>query len=100
MIQTVLNSHQARWLIQLALYDFIIHYHKNFLNSADKLSHQSDYLVVEQKVKESSVNKLMPLLVNKLAITAVSEADEQCQIRRSDLYAESLIEVLSLQVIT
>ena len=51
-------------------------------------------------MKESSVGKLMPSLVNKLAITAVSETDEQCQIRKSDFYAESLIEVLSLQVIT
>ena len=51
-------------------------------------------------MKESSVSKLMPLLVNKLAITAASEAGKQCQVRKSDPYAESLIEVLSLQVIT
>src|SRR5947207_13939792 len=56
--------------------------------------------MMKQKVKESSVSKLMLLLVNKLAITAVSETDKQCQIRESDFYAESLIEVLSLQVIT
>ena len=42
----------------------------------------------------------MLLLVNKLAIAAVPEMSEQCQIRESDFYAESLIEVLSLQVIT
>src|SRR5438046_2432371 len=100
MTQTVLNDCQACWLIQLALYNFIIHYCKSFLNSADELSHQPDYLMVKQKVKESSVGKLMLLLANKLAIAAVSEADEQCQIRRNDPYAESLIEVLSLQVIT
>ena len=56
--------------------------------------------MMKQKVKESSVSKLMLSLVNKLAITAVSETDEQCQIRKSDFYAESLIEVLSLQVTT
>jgi len=100
MTQTVLNDCQACWLIQLAFYDFIIHYCKSFLNSVNRLSCQSDYLVMKQKVKESSVGKLMFLLVNKLAITAVSEAGEQCQIRESDFYAESLIEVLSLQVIT
>ena len=51
-------------------------------------------------MEESSVGKLMPSLVNKLAITAAPEMGKQCQIRRSDPYAESLIEVLSLQVIT
>ena len=56
--------------------------------------------MMKQKVKESSVSKLMSLLANKLAITAASETGKQCQIRESDLYAESLIEVLSLQVTT
>ena len=55
---------------------------------------------MKQKVKESSVSKLMPSLANKLAIAAASGTDKQCQIRKSDLYAESQIGVLSLQVIT
>jgi len=56
--------------------------------------------MMKQEVKESSVSKLMPLLVNKLAIAAVPGAGEQCQVRGSDPYAESLIGVLSLQVTT
>src|SRR5438045_931128 len=38
MSQMMLNGHQARWLLQLAPYDFTIHYHKGSLSAI--LAHQ------------------------------------------------------------
>ena len=46
-----------------------------------------------------SVDKLMLSFVNKLA-TAVTRADRQYSVMSCDFQAESLIEVLSLQVTT
>src|SRR5438034_11552536 len=48
MSQTVLNSHQACWLIQLASYDFTIQYHQGSLNPADGPSQRPDYMQTEQ----------------------------------------------------
>jgi transposase InsO family protein len=100
MSQTVLNGRQARWLIQLAPYDFTIHYRRGSLNPADGPSRRPDYLVRHGDVEKSSVGKLMPSLANKLA-TAAHRAGEQCShVRGSDPQAESLIRVLSLQATT
>ena len=91
MSQTMLNGHQAHWLLQLAPYDFTIHYHKGSLNLADGPSCRPDYLAEQEAVKETAVGKLMPSLVNKLAIAATIRAGEQCQVKGHDPYAESLI---------
>jgi hypothetical protein len=107
MSQTVLNGRQARWLVQLAPYDFTIHYRKGSLNPADGPSRRPDYREEQEVVEDTSVGKLMPTLVNKLAIAATSlRAGEQCQVARTqsvrgcDPYSESLIGVLSLQATT
>jgi transposase InsO family protein len=100
MNQTVLNGRQARWLIQLAPYDFTIHYRKGSLNPADGPSRRPDYLLDPEDIEDTSVSKLMPSITNKLAIAAASRAGWQRQPKGSDPYAESLIEVLSLQACT
>lgn len=100
MSQSVLNGRQARWLIQLAPYDFTIHYRKGSLNPADGPSRRPDYLVEQEAVEDTSVGKLMPSITRKLAIAAALRAGEQCQVKGSDPYAESLIGVLSLQATT
>ncbi len=133
MSQTILNDHQAHWLIQLTLYDFTIQYHQDTLNPADESSQRSDYMMMKQsercyKSTEKShklslkqfwstsrcvdssliskltfwwVSDLISTLINKLA-TAVLRAGGQysCNIRETDLKAESLIQILSLQVMT
>jgi transposase InsO family protein len=48
MSQTVLNGRQARWLIQLAPYDFTIQYRRGSLNPADGPSRRPDYMQTEQ----------------------------------------------------
>ena len=100
MSQMMLNGHQAHWLLQLAPYDFTIHYHKGSLNPADGPLHQPDYIVEQEAVEDTFTGKLMPSLVNKLANAAVLGVGEQCWVKGSDPYAESLIGVLSLQVTT
>lgn len=81
--------------MQLAPYDFTIHYRKGSLNPADGLSRRLDYLV-EQEVEDTPVGKLMPSLVNKLTIATSLRAGEQCQVKGSDPYTEGLIRVLSM----
>src|SRR5438876_3086322 len=100
MSQTMLNGCQARWLLQLAPYDFTIHYRKGSLNLADGPSCRPDYLAEQEAVEETAVGKLMPSLVNKLATAATVRAGVQCQVKGHDPYAESLIRVLSLQATT
>ena len=100
MSQMMLNGHQVHWLLQLAPYDFTIHYCKGSLNLADGPLHQPDYLTEQEAVEETAVGKLMPSLANKLAIAATIRAGEQCQVKGRDPYAESLIRVLSLQAMT
>jgi len=96
MSQTSLNGRQARWLIQLAPYDFTIHYRKGHLNPADGPSRRPDYM--DEKGPDMAVSWLMPTLENKLA-TVSSGAGEQC-IQGCDPDAKSLIRALSLQAIT
>src|SRR5438046_6880335 len=90
MSQTMLNGHQARWLLQLAPYDFTIHYHKGSLNPADGPSCWPDYLTEQEAVKETAVGKLRPSHANKHAITATIRSGEKCQVKGRDPYAESL----------
>ena len=96
MSQTSLNGRQARWLIQLAPYDFTIHYRKGHLNPADGPSRRPDYM--DEKGPDTAVARLMPTLENKLA-TVSSGAGEQC-VEGCDPDAVSLIRALSLQAIT
>src|SRR5438045_9027694 len=77
MSQTMLNGRQAHWLLQLAPYDFTIHYRKGSLNPADGPSHQPDYLAEQEVVEETAVGKLMHSLANKLAIAATIRSGEQ-----------------------
>src|SRR5438045_9753079 len=79
--QTMLNGHQARWLLQLAPYDFTIHYHKGSLNPADGPSCRPDYLEEQEAVEQTAVGKLMPSLVNKLATADTIRAGVQCHVR-------------------
>src|SRR5438045_942109 len=100
MSQTMLNGCQAHWLLQLAPYDFTIHYRKGSLNPADGPSHWPDYFLEHEVIEETSIGKLMPSLANKLAVAATIRAGEQCQVKGHDPYAKSLIKVLSLQATT
>ena len=42
--QPKVNGRQARWLVYLTPYDFIIYYRLGILNLADSLSRQPDYM--------------------------------------------------------
>src|SRR5205809_669131 len=101
MSQSTLNSHQACWLIQLASHNFIIHYHKDKLNLADRSSRHPDYMN-ENEIEASDIMivRLMPTLSNKLCLnrlefkelaTATLEADEQISAADSVSFTESLI---------
>ena len=48
MSQTVLNSHQACWLIQLTSYNFTIQYHQDILNSVNESSWRLNYMMMKQ----------------------------------------------------
>ena len=48
MSQTVLNSHQACWLIQLMSYNFTIQYCQDTLNLADESSWRLNYIMMKQ----------------------------------------------------
>ena len=106
MAQTILNGRQARWLLQLAPYDFTIHYRRGALNPADGPSRRPDYLT--DRVEDSAVGKLMPSLTNKLAVkdTVALGAGVRCRESVSlecggdSPPTEDLIRVLSLQAIT
>ena len=101
MLQMTLNSRQARWLLQLAPYDFTIHYRKGSLNPADGLSRRPDY-VEDEDLPETTVSKLMPTLENKVKLATDSfGARERFQLGdNSDSLAVSLARALSMQAIT
>ena len=88
------------------LYNFIIQYHQDSLNSADELSQRSNYIAKLSREHEDSIseqiNDLILILVNKLTTVALIRADRQysCQVRDTDLKTENLIQVLLLQTIT
>ena len=48
MKQPRINSRQARWLIFLTLYNFIIRHRPGLLNPADGLSRQPDYMALAE----------------------------------------------------
>ena len=97
MSQTSLNGRQARWLMQLAPYDFTIHYRKGKLNPADGPSRRPDY--ADEGAPDTAIANLMPTLSRKLATVSFG-AGEQSSVQGSDPLAVSLIRALSLQVIT
>ena len=49
MQQPRINGQQARWLVYLTPYDFIIHHRPGLLNPADGPSRRPDYMVMAQK---------------------------------------------------
>src|SRR6266487_4794962 len=64
MKQPKVNGRQARWLVYLTPYDFIIHHRPGILNPADGLSRRPDYMAQAQK--EPSL-LLKDLLAERLA---------------------------------
>ena len=105
MAQTILNSCQMCWLLQLTSYNFIIHYHRGVLNPADGLSWRPNYFT--NQVEDSVIDKLMPFFINKLAVknTVILKVGMQC---RESIFlkcgddnppTKDLIRMLSLQVI-
>jgi hypothetical protein len=63
MKQPCINSRQARWLVHLTPYDFIIRHQPGLLNPADRPSRRPDYMAKAQK-EPSLVQK--DLLASKL----------------------------------
>ena len=75
MAQTSINGRQARWLLQLAPYDFNIHYRKGSLNPADGPSRRPDYMEQAEESEDSPMARLIPTLQNKLANGVAQKAD-------------------------
>ena len=77
-------------------YNFIIQYHQDSLNSADKSSQKSDYITELNDECENSmseqIDNLISMLVNKLT-TVTLKTDEQYNyyIRNTNLETEYLI---------
>ena len=93
MAQPTLNGRQARWLLQLAPYDFTIHYQKGHLNPADGPSRRPDYAADD--TPDTAMARLMPTLENKL--TAASRgAGEQVGAKDYDPITINLIRAVSL----
>jgi len=88
MAQPTLNGRQARWLLQLAPYDFTIHYRKGHLNPADGPSRRPDYAADD--APDTAVARLMPTLSNKLT-TASHGAGEQASVKGLDPLAVKLV---------
>src|SRR6266852_1790902 len=63
MHQPKINGRQARWLIYLTLYDFIIRHRPGLLNPVDGPSRRPDYLVQKGPSPEQN-NLLTNRLVN------------------------------------
>ena len=61
--QPTLNGRQARWLIKLMPYDFVVHYRKGKSNPADGPSRRPDYRNTEI---DDSENQLLPTFQAKL----------------------------------
>ena len=49
MKQPRINGRQARWLLYLTPYDFLIHHRPGLLNPADGPSRRPDYLAMARK---------------------------------------------------
>src|ERR1700724_490306 len=76
MKQPKINGRQARWLVYLTLYDFIIKHRPGILNPADGLSRRSDYKAQEE-----------PSLIQKdlLASKLVKSNPDPAEIARLEL---------------
>ena len=72
MKQSKLNGRQARWLIFLAPYDFVIAYRTGKTNPADAPSRRPDY-----KGQEESNTELLPLLQAKMPGATPDETSRQ-----------------------
>src|SRR6185437_6131267 len=96
MSQTIINGRQARWLLQLAPYDFTIHYRKGSLNPTDGPSRRPDYKEKAKESKDSPIARLMPTLQNKLANGATLKAGvpKDCQTRPKGLETKSIVKAL------
>ena len=93
MAQPTLNGRQARWLLQLAPYDFTIHYRKGHLNPADGPSRRPDYTTDD--APNTAMARLMPTLENKLTTTSYG-AGEQVGAEDYDPTTVNLIRAVSL----
>ena len=93
MAQPTLNGRQARWLLQLAPYDFTIHYRKGHLNPADGPSRHPDY--ANNDIPHTAIARLMPTLKNKLT-TVSYRAGEQVSIEDCDPTTVNLIRAVLL----
>src|SRR6185437_17149702 len=102
MSQTIINGRQARWLLQLAPYDFTIHYRKGSLNPADGPSRRPNYKERDKESKDSPIARLMPTLQNKLANGAALKADapKDCQARPEGSKAKGIVKALVAQIAT
>ena len=66
-------------------YDFFIHYCKSSLNLTDESSHQSDYsYLVDPDDEQSQIDKLMSLLINKLATAVLRVSKQLCHVKNDD----------------
>ena len=68
--QPRINGRQARWLIYLTLYDFIIRHRPGILNPVDGLSRRPDYFLspageIASQSQGSLQNRLVGLFPNK-----------------------------------
>ena len=84
MKQLRINSRQARWLVYLTPYDFIIRHRPGLLNPTDGPSRRPDYLATAQK-KPSLIQK--DLLATKLVgpNLHLPEAEEPYDLARIQL---------------
>ena len=90
MKQPRINSRQARWLVHLTPYDFIIRHWPGLMNPADGPSQRPDYMAKAQK-EPSLVQK--DLLASKLEIGPDSDRPRAtrpdmllCKVARCQLY--------------
>src|SRR6266487_3630259 len=87
MQQPRINGQQARWLVYLTLYDFIIYYRPGLLNLADRLSRRPNYMAMAQK-KPSLLQR--DLLAGRLAGSDLpGRAQEIPGLAQADLLPDS-----------
>ncbi len=79
MKQPRINSRQARWLVYLTPYDFIIRHRPGVLNPTDGLSRRPDYIAIAQK-EPGQIHK--DLLAKKLVEPDLLEVKEACKMAR------------------
>ena len=86
--------------MQLAPYNFTIHYRKGSLNPADGPSRRSDYKERAKEFKDLPIARLMPTLQNKLAngVALKAGVPRDCQAQPEGLEAKSIVRALVAQV--